>query len=75
MLVSDPELTTIPGIKLDGPVDTTGAGDSVSAGLVLTLASGASLPEAGLVGMLVASITVQQLGTTGTRRRIRFANG
>ncbi|QDU80669.1 2-dehydro-3-deoxygluconokinase [Polystyrenella longa] len=66
IIVSDPELTSIPGIKLEGPVDTTGAGDSVSAGLVLTLASGAILPEAALVGMLVASITVKQLGTTGT---------
>lgn len=66
IIVSDPELTSIPGIKLEGPVDTTGAGDSVSAGLVLALASGASLPEAALAGMLVASITVKQLGTTGT---------
>lgn len=66
ILVSDPEQTSVPGVKLEGPVDTTGAGDSVSAGLVLALASEATLPEAGLVGMLVASITVQQLGVTGT---------
>jgi hypothetical protein len=30
------------------------------------LAAGATLPEAALVGCLVASITVQQLATTGT---------
>ena len=30
---------------------------------------GASLPEAALVGCLVASITIQQLATTGTARR------
>lgn len=66
MLVTDPELTAVPGVRVEGPVDTTGAGDSVSAGLVLALTSGATLPEAGLVGMLVASITIQQLGTTGT---------
>jgi len=33
---------------------------------VLALCAGASLPEAALVGCLVASITVQQLATTGT---------
>jgi bifunctional ADP-heptose synthase (sugar kinase/adenylyltransferase) len=66
MIVSDPEVTLIPGVKLTGPTDPTGAGDSATAGSVLALCSGASLPEAALVGCLVASITVQQLATTGT---------
>jgi bifunctional ADP-heptose synthase (sugar kinase/adenylyltransferase) len=66
MIVSDPEVTVIPGVKLSGPIDATGAGDSATAGAVLALASGATLPEAALVGCLVASITVQQLATTGT---------
>ncbi len=66
MIVSDPEVTVIPGVKLSGPIDPTGAGDSATAGAVLALAAGATLPEAALVGCLVASITVQQLATTGT---------
>jgi bifunctional ADP-heptose synthase (sugar kinase/adenylyltransferase) len=66
MLVSDPEMMVIPGVRLTGPIDPTGAGDSATAGAVLALASGATLPEAALVGCLVASITVQQLATTGT---------
>lgn len=66
MLVSDPRLTEVPGVSLDGPLDPTGAGDSVTAAAVLTLSSGAGLPEAALVGILVASITVEQLATTGT---------
>jgi bifunctional ADP-heptose synthase (sugar kinase/adenylyltransferase) len=66
MFVSDPELTLIPGVKVPGPLDPTGAGDSATAGAVLTLASGGTPAEAALVGNLVASITVQQLGTTGT---------
>jgi bifunctional ADP-heptose synthase (sugar kinase/adenylyltransferase) len=66
MIVSDPEVTVIPGVKLSGPIDATGAGDSATAGALLALASGATLPEAALVGCLVASITVQQLATTGT---------
>jgi sugar/nucleoside kinase (ribokinase family) len=68
MLVSDPEMTLVPGVRVEGPLDPTGAGDSATAGAVLALAAGATLPEAALVGNLVASITVQQLATTGTAR-------
>lgn len=68
MLVSDPEPTLVPGVRLEGPIDPTGAGDSATAGTVLALAAGATLPEAAVVGNLVASITVQQLATTGTAR-------
>ena len=58
----------VPGIRIEEPVDPTGAGDSFTAGAVLALASGASRAEAALVGCLVASITVRQLSTTGTAR-------
>lgn len=68
MLVSDPELTRVPGVKIEGPIDTTGAGDSATAGAVSALAAGATLPEAALLGNLVASITIQQLATTGTAK-------
>lgn len=57
--------TDVPGVRIDGPVDPTGAGDSVTAGAVLTLASGGLPTEAALVANLLASITVQQLGVTG----------
>jgi rfaE bifunctional protein kinase chain/domain len=66
ILVSDPEPTGVPGIAVQGPIDPTGAGDSVTAGAVLALAAGATAAEAALVGNLVASITVKQLATTGT---------
>ena len=66
MLVSDPEPTHVPGVERDGELDTTGAGDSATAGCVLGLASGGTLVEAALVGNLVASITVEQLAMTGT---------
>jgi rfaE bifunctional protein kinase chain/domain len=68
MLVSDPEMTLVSGVRVEGPTDPTGAGDSATAGAVLALAAGATLPEAALIGNLVASITVQQLATTGTAR-------
>jgi len=68
ILVSDAVLTAVPGVRIKGPIDTTGAGDSTTAGCLAALAAGATLPEAALVGNLVASITVQQLATTGTAR-------
>jgi sugar/nucleoside kinase (ribokinase family) len=68
MLVSDPEWTVVPGLPVAGEIDPTGAGDSVSAGAVLALCAGATLPEAALVGNLVASVTIQQIGTTGVAR-------
>ena len=78
MFVTDPEPTLVPGVTVDGPIDPTGAGDSATAGAVTSLCAGASLPEAALVGNLVASITIQQLATTGTaskdqvRERLRL---
>jgi rfaE bifunctional protein kinase chain/domain len=55
----------IPAIPVDGEIDIVGAGDSFMAAAVLALCSGASPPEAALLGNLVASITIQQVGTTG----------
>ncbi len=66
MIVSDPDWTRVPGVRVDGEIDPTGAGDSATAGTVLALSCGATLPEAAVVGNLVASLTVQQIGTTGT---------
>jgi rfaE bifunctional protein kinase chain/domain len=68
ILLTDPEPTQVPGFAVEGPIDPTGAGDSVTAGAVLALAAGARLDEAALIGNLVASITIEQLATTGTAR-------
>lgn len=69
MVVTDPEPTIVPGVTVDDPIDPTGAGDSATAGAVAALCAEASLPEAALIGNLVASITVKQLATTGTASR------
>lgn len=67
LLVATPAgVSHVPGIKVAGPIDIVGAGDSTTAGIVASLCAGATLEEAGVVGCLVASITIQQLGTTGT---------
>ena len=68
MFVSDPQWTAVPAVRVSGETDTTGAGDSATAGCVLALCAGASYIEAAMIGNLVASITVQQLATTGTAR-------
>jgi sugar/nucleoside kinase (ribokinase family) len=54
------------GIPVAGPLDIVGAGDSATSGIVAALLAGASAAEAAEIGNLVASITIQQLGTTGT---------
>ncbi len=59
-------LNRVSGIEVRGPIDPVGAGDSTSAGIVLGLTAGLSPVEAAALGCLVASITVQKLGTTGT---------
>jgi rfaE bifunctional protein kinase chain/domain len=59
-------IETVPGYPVSGPIDVVGAGDSTSAGIACAVASGASLAAAAAFGNLVASITIQQLGTTGT---------
>lgn len=67
LVVRPPEVpVTVPSFPVRGPVDTVGAGDSATAGMVSALLAGATPVEAATVGNLVASITVQQLGTTGT---------
>jgi len=67
MAVVTPErIQTILTARLEGEFDTVGAGDSATAGIVAALCAGASLEEAAVVGNIVASITVQQIGTTGT---------
>jgi bifunctional ADP-heptose synthase (sugar kinase/adenylyltransferase) len=56
----------VPGVCISGPIDIVGAGDSTTAGIVATLAAGGTAEQAATVGCLVASITIQQLGVTGT---------
>ncbi len=56
---------------VSGPIDSVGAGDSSSAAMACALASGASVVEAAAFGNLVASITIQQIGITGTATPIQ----
>ena len=62
----------IPAIPVAGLIDVVGAGDSAMAGLVAPLCAGGTLAEAALVGNLAASLTIQQLGVTGTATRAQI---
>jgi sugar/nucleoside kinase (ribokinase family) len=71
ILLADPRLgsertSEVPAYPVAGPIDPVGAGDSTSAGITCAIAAGASPEEAAAFGNLVASITIQQLGVTGT---------
>jgi len=59
-------MTRIPAFRVEGPIDIVGAGDATNAGTMLGLTLGLSLPEAVLLGGCVSSITIQQIGVTGT---------
>jgi rfaE bifunctional protein kinase chain/domain len=51
---------------VSGPIDIVGAGDSCSAGITSAMVSGLTHEQAAAFGNLVASITIQQIGVTGT---------
>jgi phosphoglycolate phosphatase-like HAD superfamily hydrolase len=56
----------VPGIQVMGPTDPVGAGDTMLAGIALTLAAGHPPFEAAAFGNLAAWITTQKLRQTGT---------
>ena len=71
ILIADPRpgatvVSEVPAYPVSGPIDIVGAGDSTSAGIACALAAGSTCEEAAAFGNLVASITIQQLGVTGT---------
>ncbi len=75
------QMEHVPGYPVSGPIDIVGAGDSTGAGITCGVVAGLTMPQAAAFGNLVASITVQQLGTTGTatpaqvRDRFREVSG
>lgn len=59
-------VTMVPAYPVTGEIDICGAGDATSAGLVTGLSLGLTGAEAAAVACCVSSITIQQLGCTGT---------
>jgi rfaE bifunctional protein kinase chain/domain len=56
----------VPAVIVEPPIDIVGAGDSCMSAIVASLCSGSEPVKAAFVGALAASITIQQIGTTGT---------
>ena len=61
---ADPD--EVPAYRVSGPIDICGAGDSCSAGIAAAMVAGLTHEQAAAFGNLVASITIQQIGVTGT---------
>jgi bifunctional ADP-heptose synthase (sugar kinase/adenylyltransferase) len=66
LVAAPPHTHLVDAVPVRGPIDPVGAGDSTSAAIACALAAGSTLVEAAAVGNLVASITIQQIGVTGT---------
>ncbi|MCX7871663.1 MAG: PfkB family carbohydrate kinase [Verrucomicrobiae bacterium] len=56
----------VPGIPPKGEIDIVGAGDSVTANLISSIAAGATLEESLVLANSAAWIVIHKLGTTGT---------
>lgn len=65
-LVQQGRTIDIPPYPVTGPIDICGAGDSCSAGIASAIVAGGSFEQAAAFGNLIASITIRQIGVTGT---------
>ena len=55
----------VPGVRVEGQIDVSGAGDMFTANFVAALSAGADLKEAAQIGNVAAALCVKQLGTSG----------
>lgn len=66
IVVFGEKVELVPAFHVEGEIDICGAGDATNAGIVLGLTLGLTPAEAALLGCCISSITIQQIGTTGT---------
>ncbi|NLV73587.1 MAG: carbohydrate kinase [Chloroflexi bacterium] len=64
----------VPAIKVEGPIDIVGAGDTALASLACALSAGLSMTEAAWLANLAASVTIRQIGTTGVCTPVQLRN-
>ena len=64
----------VPGFRVDGDIDITGAGDATNAGLVTGLALGLDEAAAAKLACAVSSITIRQIGRTGVATPAQVAD-
>lgn len=65
-IANEEEVSFAPAVKVEGEIDVCGAGDTASAALTCALCSGADINEAAEIANLAASITIEEIGKTGT---------
>lgn len=58
--------TSIPSVTVLPPIDVCGAGDATNAGLVFAHTLGFDLVESAYIAGVVSSITIKQIGVTGS---------
>jgi len=66
LLYDGKDISEIAGIETLGQVDPVGAGDTCTATIAASLATGASPLEAGIMGNFASSIVVRKIKQTGT---------
>lgn len=66
ILIFEDEISAVPAYPVTGEIDVTGAGDASNAGIIIGLTLGLSPTESAMIACATSSITIQQLGTTGT---------
>jgi sugar/nucleoside kinase (ribokinase family) len=78
---SGDESEKVPAYCLTGEIDICGAGDTAASAIVSSLCAGATWREAALIGNLAASLSIEQIGVTGTaspealRKRLQEYSG
>lgn len=68
------KLATCPALPASELIDIVGAGDSVTAAAVSSLAAGSTLAEASCVAVLASNVTIHKIGTTGTASQEEIVN-
>ena len=66
--------TMVPAFRVEGKIDITGAGDATNAGIATGLSLGLTEAEAAKLACAVSSITIMQVGKTGTSTTAQVAD-
>jgi rfaE bifunctional protein kinase chain/domain len=66
MIADGSTISAVPGLRIDGPVDPVGAGDTVVSAIAAALGCGVDTESAGWLATIAAYVTVKKLRTTGT---------
>lgn len=66
MIVKNGVVIRIPAVKVDGPLDICGAGDTSISAFACALASGAEIETAAAFAGAASSVTIRKIGVTGT---------